>query len=103
MIVLSRFPAGIPIIGASFWHWETSWGIPFVKVNKPTATAKLFEMAKAEKASQSKKEEDNTRFSALFKQLDVNKDGRIEASELSEALKKLKLSSDKDASRHAQV
>ena len=47
--------------------------------------------------------EDRARFKALFDQLDLNKDGHIEAKELSLALQKLELSSEKDIEQHTKV
>ena len=47
--------------------------------------------------------EDRARFKALFDQLDLNKDGHIEADELSLALKKMDLSSEKDVEQHTMV
>ena len=47
--------------------------------------------------------QDKDRFKDLFEKLDVNKDGRVEVSELAAALGKLKGVSEKDVAGHAEV
>ena len=49
------------------------------------------------------KEEDKTRYEKLFKDLDKNKDGSIEISELTEALKTLYGAHGPSVEKHAQV